>query len=158
MLIREAKDDELEQVRRIMIEAFAEYQDKLVPPSGALSETTEQIREKLSGRGGTLLVFQDSEAIGSAQYYAKEDYLYIGRISVLPQWRGQGIGKAIVSYLEELAASKSINEIRLGVRLSLPQNVDYYTKLNYKPIEEHEYPCKSDRWYIMSKMLDQQER
>ncbi|MFC0213954.1 GNAT family N-acetyltransferase [Paenibacillus chartarius] len=153
MLIREANDAELELVRAIMAEAFSEYKDKLVPPSGALSETTEAIRRKIAGRGGAILVWKESEAVGSAQYYFEDAYLYIGRISVLPAWRGQGIGKAIVSYLEELARSKDVYEVRLGVRLSIPDNVTYYTKLNYSPIEEHEYPGKTDRWYIMSKSL-----
>ncbi|XEC97317.1 GNAT family N-acetyltransferase [Paenibacillus tarimensis] len=153
MLIREASNDEIDLVRTIMYESFIEYKDRLIPPSGALSETTDRIREKILGRGGAILIFYGSEAIGSAQYYAEYGYLYIGRIAVLPAWRGRGIGKSVVLYLEDLARSKGIDQIRLEVRLSLPENVGYYSKLNYKPIEEREYPCKSDRWYIMSKNL-----
>ena len=153
MMIREAGLDEIELVRTIMYESFIEYKDKLTPPSGAISETTDQIREKISRKGGAILVHDGPEAVGSAQYYVQDDYMYIGRIAVLPGRRGKGIGRAVVSYLEDLARSKGQKQVRLEVRLSLPENVIYYTRLNYIPIEEHEYPCKSDRWIIMSKSI-----
>ncbi|WP_166243058.1 GNAT family N-acetyltransferase [Paenibacillus turpanensis] len=139
----------------IMFESFIEYKDKLIPPSGAITETVDAIRQKIQGRGGAVLVWAESEPVGSAQYYVEEDYLYIGRISVLPAWRGRGIGRRIVAYLEDTARTKGLAQVRLEVRQSLPENVNYYTKLNYVLIQEHEYPCKRDRWYTMSKSLSE---
>jgi predicted N-acetyltransferase YhbS len=153
MLIREAIDDEIEIVRHVMYEAFKEYLGVLHPPSGALRETVEGIRKKIEGRGGSLIVWDESEPVGSTLYYFEEDYMYIGRVSVLPSHRGKGIGRAIIIYLEDLAKRKGYSKTRIEVRLSLPDNLKYYEKLNYIPIEEHEYPDKTDRWYTMSKDL-----
>lgn len=153
--IREASDDELIVVHRVMVEAFMEYDGVLQPGSGALRETVDSIRGKIAGRGGAILVRDGLEVIGSAQYYAERDYLYIGRVSVVPERRGEGIGKRIMSHLEGLAREKNIARTRIGVRLSIPDNIAYYTKMGYAVIEEHEYPDRSDGWYIMSKKLQE---
>ncbi len=153
MQIREANQDEIEIVRQVMYEAFKEYHGILHPPSGALRETAESIRRKIEGRGGAIIVWDKSEPVGSALYYYEQDYMYIGRVSVIPAHRGKGIGKAIIAYLEDLAKSRGYSKTRIEVRLSLPDNLKYYEKLHYIPIEEHEYPDKTDRWYTMSKDL-----
>ena len=136
-----------------MIRSFEEYTGRLTPPSGALNETVETIRTKISGGGGAIIAWDNTVPIGCAQYYFHEVYMYIGRISVLPKYRGKGIGKLIVHHLEEIGRNKGMPEVRLEVRLSLPENVAYYTKLNYMTIEEHAYPNRTDRWYVMSKAL-----
>ena len=153
LIIREASKDEIELVRMIIYDAFKEYIGVLHPPSGALRETVEGIRKKIEGRGGALIVWDESVPIGSALYYYENDYMYIGRVSVLPSYRGRGIAKAMIRYLEDLAKGKGYLKTRVEVRLSLPENLEYYTKLKYIPIEEHEYPDKTDKWYTMSKNL-----
>lgn len=153
MLIREANNDEIEIVRHIIYESFKEYIGILHPPSGALRETVEGIKRKVEGRGSAIIVWDGSEPMGSALYYFEKDYMYIGRVSVLPKYRGKGIAKKMFTYLEELAVKKGCSKTRIEVRLSLPDNLRYYQKLNYLPIEEHEYPDKTDRWYVMSKVL-----
>ncbi|MFD0681661.1 MULTISPECIES: hypothetical protein [unclassified Paenibacillus] len=45
------------------------------------------------------------------------------------------------------------SETRVEVRLSLPENVDYYKKLQYQIISEQSYPNGEDSWYTMSKSV-----
>lgn len=149
--IREAAREEWATVHRIMREAFEEYRGVLNPPSGALREELEDTIRKLSPRGGAVLAMLDGEAIGSAQYRVEDDYVYIGRISVLQRARGRGIGKQIVHYLEQLAADRNMPEVRLEVRLSLPSNIQLYERLGYNVLQECRYPEDTDGWYIMGK-------
>lgn len=148
-----ATDEKLLDVHRIMREAFEEYRDKLIPGSGALREEVEDIRKKIANHGGAILVSHEEVQVGSAQYVFKDTYMYIGRVSVIKQARGQGLGKAIMRYLEELAKGCDVNETRIEVRLSLPDNITFYNQIGYTVVEEHEYPDKTDGWYIMSKKL-----
>jgi ribosomal protein S18 acetylase RimI-like enzyme len=151
--IKLATNEQLHDVHRIMREAFEEYRGKLIPESGALSEEVEDTRNKLSKQGGAILVWDEELQVGSAQYVFKDEYMYIGRVSIIKQARGQGLGKAIMSYLEELAKGRGVNETQIEVRLSLPANIAFYTQLGYTVVEARDYPDKTDGWYIMSKKL-----
>lgn len=50
--IRRVGVEQAHEVLRIMRLAFEEYRGRLVPPSGALTETVEDVRTAISG-GGT---------------------------------------------------------------------------------------------------------
>jgi ribosomal protein S18 acetylase RimI-like enzyme len=155
LLIREARHEEIEIVHGIMIEAFAEYIGILQPPSGALRETIQSIQSKIEDKGGAIIAFEDNTAVGATIYYYQENYMYIGRVSVLPTYRGKGIGREMIYYLEQQAINIGYSETRVEVRLSLPNNLRLYEKLAYRAIQEVEYPEKTDSWYIMSKNLQQ---
>lgn len=151
--ITEATVDDAPTVHSTMREAFKEYDGVLNPPSGAMRLTVDDIVQKLGGTEKAILSWVGTEPAGSAQYHFTDTYVYMGRISVIPAFRGQGIAKRMVRHIEELALRNGIHEARLGVRLSLPNNVAYYRNLNYEVVKEHEYPEKTDGWYIMRKML-----
>jgi ribosomal protein S18 acetylase RimI-like enzyme len=153
LVITKATKTELEIVHAVMRAAFAEYQAVLNPPSGALRETVDDILNKVENDGGAVLAWASSEPVGSAQYYRKEGYLYIGRVSVLPAYRGEKIGKKLMHFLEKHALEEGIFETRIEVRQSLPNNISYYKGLQYEVLEEHEYPEKTDAWYVMRKCL-----
>jgi ribosomal protein S18 acetylase RimI-like enzyme len=133
--------------------AFEEYRDKLFPPSGALFEEVTDIQNKIKSNGGAILVWNEDMPVGSAQYYFKEHFIYIGRVSVIQEARGYGIGKRIMQYLETTAVNTFTPEIRIEVRLSIPQNIVFYNKLGYEVLEQHKYPDSTDEWYIMRKMV-----
>ncbi|MDQ0060072.1 GNAT family N-acetyltransferase [Paenibacillus harenae] len=154
--IRAAECNEIPIVHEVMRASFEEYRNKIFPPSGALIEEIDDIHNKISDNGGAILVWNGQTPVGSAQYYFSEDFMYIGRVAVITEARGIGIGKKIMNFLEEKALEHAIAEARIEVRLSVPQNIEFYSKLNYKVIEEHEYPQGTDRWYVMKKNLSVQ--
>ena len=65
----------------------------------------------------------DSELVGSGYALIKEakpylkhtHYAYLGFMYVKPEYRGQGVNKAILDALKQWAISKNITEIRLEV-------------------------------------------
>ncbi|WP_284640507.1 GNAT family N-acetyltransferase [Paenibacillus silviterrae] len=151
--IKDAQTIDMELVHRIMRQAFEEYAGKLTPESGALKETVDDIIAKTSNRGGAILAYQDPDAVGSAQFYYQDTYMYIGRVSVIPECRGMGIGGKMLKYLENKAIERHYAETRVEVRLSIPENVKYYLDRGYSIIQEQEYSEKTDRWYVMRKRL-----
>lgn len=153
IIIIPAAAHEIITVHQIMRMAFEEYRDVLVPGSGALREEVSDIEAKISLNGGAILVWNEQTPVASAQYYFKEYYMYIGRVSVIPEARGYGIGKRIMDYLEGIAREHSTYEIKIEVRLSIPQNISFYNKIGFEVIEQHEYPDATDSWYVMRKIL-----
>ena len=151
--IREAKIEEVDIVFRTMQESFMEYSGKLNPPSGALSETTQNVINTFNEGGGAVLAWNGIMAVGSARYRFIEHYIYIGRVSVIREYRGRGICKSLLNFIENKAMSMGIKESKVAVRLSIPENIDMYKRLKYEVIEHKFYPDRTDSWYVMSKKL-----
>ncbi|UJF31771.1 GNAT family N-acetyltransferase [Paenibacillus hexagrammi] len=151
--ITQARYEDAGIVHDVMQKAFQEYQGKLTPPSGALLETPDDVRRKMSNDGGAIIATVNGQFAGSSQYSFKHAYVYIGRVSVLPSFRGLRIGKKMVAYIEDIARTSGVGEAQLEVRLSIPSNVTYYQNLQYEIISKHDYPNQTDQYYTMRKWL-----
>lgn len=139
MRIALAAMTDAELIHRIMHEAFDEYRGVLDPPSSAHAETIADVARALATGGGAL-VWIGGEAVGSARYGQHPDHLYIGRISVLPAYRGRGIGGALVTFLEGHARTLGSPEVRLEVRMALDRNLALYERLGYQVREIVPHP------------------
>jgi GNAT superfamily N-acetyltransferase len=120
--IRTAGVEQANEVLRIMRLAFEEYHGRLVPPSGALTETVEDVRTAISD-GGAFLAFAGDVAVGSARYRLFLDHAYAERIAVLPAHRGRGVAVALMAAFEDAVQALGVPEARVGVRASLPSNL-----------------------------------
>jgi GNAT superfamily N-acetyltransferase len=141
--IRLARAEEWELLHRLTQEAFAEYRGRLDPPSGAFDESAMDVMRALED-GGALFAYVGDEAVGAARYRPTPDHLYVGRVSVLPAWRGRGIAVALMLALEQYAPKLRLKAIELGVRESLPSNVKLYEKLGYAVIRREPHPRNPD--------------
>lgn len=132
--ITQATPQQASLVYDIMLEAFEEYRGKLNPPSGVFSETIETVLRMMS-EGGALLAWESGVAIGSMRYIFKPDHMYVGRVSVLPAYRGRGIASAMMREVEPIACGHGYTNIRLGARLVLQSNIAFYERLGYRVID-----------------------
>jgi len=124
-------------VHRLTQAAFAS-QALLDPPSGAVLESVDVVREHLTaGRG--ILATARGEAVAAARVVLHEDYLHLRRLAVHPDCQRRGIGRAIMLWLQCQAPELGRHEIRLGVRHDLPGNRALYAALGYLPLAEHGY-------------------
>ena len=110
--------------------AYEEYRGKLAPPSGAHSETLETVGKKLQ-TAHVIKAVIDEMPVGCVFIERKPDSIYFSRLAVLPAYRGQGVGRQMVAYVEAYARAQHMPRVTLGVRLAIPANIEYYTKLGY---------------------------
>jgi ribosomal protein S18 acetylase RimI-like enzyme len=150
--IRGVGVEQVSEVRRIMQLAFEEYRGRLVPPSGALTETLEEVHTAVS-RGGAFLAFVDDVAVGSARYRLFPDHAYAERIAVLPEFRGRGVAAALMTAFENTVQALGVPEARVGVRASLPSNLRFYENLGYRALASQPYPTGTDFDITLSKSL-----
>ena len=76
-----------------------------------------------------LLVYDDDTAIAAGRLYTEDGMLYhIGRIAVLPDYRGKHIGQMIVSALEQKAAQCGGTSVSLSAQCRAE---GFYKKLGY---------------------------
>jgi ribosomal protein S18 acetylase RimI-like enzyme len=146
MTIRTA-DATLEQaplVYDIMQKAFAEYIGVLVPPSGVHEETLEQAIASIQEGGAVLAWLSEPDgsetAVGSARYAFHNDSCYVGRVSVLPEYRGQGIASMMLNHIEPIARAHGSAYLEIGVRMVLESNIRLYERHGYHIDSVFEHP------------------
>jgi GNAT superfamily N-acetyltransferase len=144
--------EQASEVRRIMRLAFEEDRNYLVPPSGALTETVEEVREAIKG-GGAFLAFAGDVAVGSARYRLFPDHAYAERVAVLREHRGKGVAVALMAAFENAVRALGVPAARVGVRASLPSNLRFYENLGYRALVSQPYPTGPDFDITLSKSL-----
>jgi len=150
--IRSAGVGQAGEVLRVMRLAFEENRGRLVPPSGALTETVEDVRAAI-GSGGAFLAFAGDAAAGSARFRLFPD-AYAERVAVLPEQRGRGIAVSLMEAVEAAARALGVREVRVGVRASLPSNLRFYENLGYRALASRPYAAGTDFEITLSKCLD----
>lgn len=148
-----ATPDDAPLVHRIMRESFAEYENVLIPPSGANHETVEDVQAAMQ-QGGAVLAWIGDVPVASARFKIEPDDFYVGRVAVLPAYRQRGIGAAIMRYMEQVARDHHRDVIRVNVRMSLPSNLTFYQRLGYQTVEVVNHPKGPDRFAVMVKRLE----
>jgi len=134
--------------------AFEGYRSVLVPPSGAHKETPETIAGKLT-RGGGLLAYAGDVVVGGVLYEPREGGMYVGRLAVLPAYRGLGIGRQLLEAVELRARARGLLALELGVRVQLTSNQAFFQSMGYRIKSAEAHPGFSQpTFYMMEKRLD----
>src|ERR1043165_8734571 len=113
VFLREAQEQEASEILRVMQAAFLEYNGVLDPSSGVHHETTESVKQKIQA-GNFILAEINHEIVGSVFCENKGSYMDLGRLSVIPKYRNQGIGKMLINKVEDIARQNHIPTVRLG--------------------------------------------
>ena len=150
--VREATEGEFPIVHQIMLAAFEEYRGLIEPPSGALSETVDDVRQSAAD-GAALIAFLNGEPVGSARYACRSDHLYCSRISVLPSARGQGLATAILAHIHVIAKDLGYGEVRLSTREVMESNQKLYLKLGYSIVAREPHPQGEGIVLVLAKRI-----
>jgi ribosomal protein S18 acetylase RimI-like enzyme len=151
--IKRATVEQAPVVHGIVQAAFAEYQGKLAAPPGALSDTPADAEHDIS-EGVVLIAWAGGEPVGTVRYRLEPDYVYVGRLAVIPNHRGRGIGQSLMAHIEEMAPGLGRRRIQLGTRKSMPSNIAFYTAIGYEVAGEEPHPSGADRVVWLVKQLD----
>jgi GNAT superfamily N-acetyltransferase len=134
-----AQPDDAPALRAVIAAAFAQYEGRLDPPSGALNESDVSLRDKVRS-GGAWLCRHEGTVVGCAFVAPRDDHLYLGRLAVLPAWRGRGVGDLLLARVERQALELGLPSVQLAVRLALPRLRAWYTARGYTLLEERAHP------------------
>lgn len=84
----------------------------------------------LDSKAEHILAKKENNFVGTGRIFSDG---HIGRIAVLKNYRGQGIGKMIVKKLVEIAKKNGLNEVWLSSQCSA---VEFYKKLGFSDFGE----------------------
>lgn len=95
------------------------------------------------------VIFDGETPVACGRYYGSCDPFHIGRIAVIPGYRGKGVGAVIMKALEEFARENGAAELTLSAQT---RAAAFYEKLGFRRVGE-EYPDESCPHIEMRKQL-----
>lgn len=140
MLIRAAKPEDCNQIFDL-IKALAEY-EKL---SHLVSGNTAELREHLFGTtryAEVLLAECNGQAVGFALFFHNystfltKPGIYLEDIFVLPDYRQQGIGKALITQVAQIAVERNCGRLEWSVLDWNEPAIRFYQRMNASILDE----------------------
>lgn len=128
--------------------AFAEYQGRLDPPSGAPRESAASLQKLFDMGEQAVLAVDGADPVGCAFLSHHGVEMYVHRLAVAPTRRKQGIGRALMAYAHARALAAACTYVRVGVRLALPENIAFYERLGYRILCEACHPGYSRPTFV----------
>lgn len=133
--IREAGPNDAETIHALMMQAFEEYR-VVIPPSSALEETVESVRDALLRNESAAILLEDEVPVAMVRYEITGDTIHFFRLSVVPTRRRRGYAKRLVKWIERLGVSKGLYYSRCKVRQSVQNNVVMYQNMGYEIVHQ----------------------
>lgn len=124
-----------------LIQALAEY-EKL---SHAVTGSPASLEEHLFGKqtyAEAIVAELESQAVGFALFFHNystfltKPGIYLEDIFVLPEYRGQGIGKALLSYIAKLAVERGCGRVEWSVLDWNSPAIAFYQHIGANILEE----------------------
>ena len=96
------------------------------------------LREEFDDHDGDgtkyIVLLDDGYPVATCRFYpVDEESVTLGRVVVLPEYRGRGLGALVVHEAEKWIKEAGIKEIRIDSRL---EAVGFYEKLGYTHIDD----------------------
>ena len=130
MTIREATVEDTAILLRLVAAAFEEYVGVSIR---LLVHTMRRSRPSAGSSRPARWRLRWLRLAGCAFYEPHDrNFIYFGRLSVLPRFRNQGIAHALLDYVERRAKDSGAAGVSLGVRLQLPHLLARYERLGYR--------------------------
>lgn len=94
---------------------------RIDPPSSALRLTAASLEQKALAEIVFLAVDRD-DIVGCIFCRPETDCLYVGKLAVLPERQGSGVGRMLLSAAERQAHALGLSGLRLETRIELVEN------------------------------------
>ena len=141
-----AIEDDLDLIIEAELYTTSAAYDTKELPQEIIDEIIQDSKDSLEH---TRIITYDNEAIGILQAYELEGYWYIGEIYLIEEYRGQGIGRAVLEY--EINNHRDMT-ICLNVYKNNTHAIELYKSLGFEITED------SDGRYIMKLFPETNER
>ncbi|WP_411906110.1 GNAT family N-acetyltransferase [Rhizobium mayense] len=145
--LRAATDADVDAIRALTREAYGKW----VPligrePLPMTADYAEAVRKHCID-----LLEANGELLALIEMVPREDHLLIENVAVSPRHQGQGIGKKLLAYAEQVAAELGVSDMRLYTNKRFVENVQLYLRYGYAI--DREEPLKDGFLVHMSKRI-----
>ncbi|NKF30720.1 GNAT family N-acetyltransferase [Pseudomonas sp. BGM005] len=128
-----------DELLALILAAFASMNGRIDPPSSALKLTTRSLAEKAEAEIGHVVI-ENERLIGCRFLRPEADCLYVGKLAILPEAQGKGLGKRLLAIAEETAAALGLAALRLETRIELTENHAVFAAWGFSRTAEKAHP------------------
>lgn len=138
--VREARESDLDRIRQLIVD-LASYERA----AQEVKTTTEQLRVALFGpqpAAYALVAEDDNQVVGFALYFRNFSTwegvhgIYLEDLYVMPEYRGSGLGRALLTSLAELAVERGYARLEWAVLDWNQPAIDFYRSLGAVAMDE----------------------
>lgn len=154
MQIRIAITDDAPAIASTLHRAFLEFEPLYTPEAFAATiSSPDQIRLRLS-EGPIWVALQDDVVVGTVSVAPKGNALYIRGMAVDPAARGSGIGRELMTRVEEYAARRGFKRLYLSTTPFLSDAIRLYEKCGFVRFENGPDNLFGTPLFTMEKKLE----
>jgi N-acetylglutamate synthase-like GNAT family acetyltransferase len=136
LLLRPAVPEDAAKIAALIRLAFSRQTVVTDPLPSALKETETSIRAHFAGGGGAVI----EGPAACLLWEMKDGGLYVGRLAVHPDWRGQGLAKRLIAAAEAEARKRGLARLFLSTRLVLVDNRKLFAACGFVETSEEAHP------------------
>ena len=127
-LIRHAQAAEQQAVVACVRAAYAKYLVRMNREPAPMLADYEALIKK-----GVVYVLAEGDIIqGVLVMMPEKKYMFVENVAVDPCFQGQGLGQVLMTFVEQQARNKQLNEIRLYTNELMTENLRFYHKLGFE--------------------------
>lgn len=131
--ILKSNDAALVETLGLIKSSFAFMAGRIDPPSSVESLSLQKLN-RMAQLGWVVVIGKPVMACVVAT--PRPQSLYLGKISVDPSVRGQGVARALVEACEPLAVKLGVNYLELQVRIELLENQRAFARMGFVKISD----------------------
>ena len=137
LVIREARDDELDIVASLVVDAYSEFAAQMAPDAwSSFAQDIANVRGR-SIDAEVLVAERDGQIVGTVTRYpnwrgAQPDASALRVLAVPPAHRGTGVGRALVQRCIDLARAESKARVVVTVAQEMEDARDLYDRLGFQ--------------------------
>ena len=130
-----AGNPKLAKALRLIQQVFAEHDGRVDPPSSMHRLTLKDLEDP-----GKEVCCLGPEPRAVVILTPQTDALYLGKLAVLPQFRGHGLSRILVEHAAERAVQLGLSYLDLETRIELIENHAAFAKMDFVTIAENAHP------------------
>ena len=131
--------DRWDDVHALLTECFAPMEGRIDPPSSLQKMTPTSLAEYARAHDFVVLTERES-IVGFGLGEIRTSSLYLSKLAVHPDGRGQGKSRHIIELFEKLARNSGLVNLTLQTRVELIENHATFRALGFQKTDETRHP------------------
>jgi len=126
-LPRRATRDDVDDIRRLVADAFGKYVDRIGKPPAPMTADYAELLDT----SRVWVIEQGGGVVGTLVTQAQSDHLLLDVIAVAPTAQGGGHGRALLERADQDARDQGLVEIRLCTNEAMTENLEFYPRRGF---------------------------
>ncbi|GEO85351.1 MULTISPECIES: GNAT family N-acetyltransferase [Alphaproteobacteria] len=122
----------------VILSAFSSMDGRIEPPSSAHALTPVSLRQK-AALEIAFAAMDNGQLVGCVFLKPEDNMLYIGKLAVLPEAQGKGIGRMMLARAEVVARELGLSTLRLETRIELTENHQLFAQWGFSKTAENRH-------------------